>query len=326
MMKMLRIFTLCLVLSLVLSGCGTTAPQPETAPSEPVLTPPSSTKPLPTEPPVTEPAGPRVPEFTGEKPIFKPYRQAANLGSLNTLSGDIVLLSVFLEDTQSEFSVQQETALLDCLDTTARWLETEAAKYGKETRIYTGNEDDSLVIHYRSPKNVLEYQYDLLRNMDIYTYYAQAVNKYNTYHVGLVIYLNKGLPSMTFPAEKDIPEEDLAAAKSMRDLRGFENYLDVCMLCCAGEEPINFATTARQILQLFGAKPLVFDCDDPEAGEMNRERTVLMDTYYPFEIMWATEPSDSLYIGEMTAFFIGCTESFPIKYMYFMTDPSYSSY
>lgn len=313
-MKALRIFSFGLTLLLLLTGCYGN-PQPPTEPmsTTPVLTEPPSTEAPNTEPPATAPQ-----VFTGETPIT-PYHCYKNKGSLQELTGDIVLLSIFINEPGQEFTPQQEQDMLDNLDLAARWLETEAAKYGAEARIYTGKEDDTLVLHYTSAESLGGYKADILPETDIFSCYQKATQKYGTWQIGVMIFANEDGRSSAGCTSVTIPIETLESAKSAEDIPSFYDYLEYSQIYRTYfGEPEPYLVCAHEILHDFGAIDLYYEYLDPERMEMDLEKSSLMVAYAPFEIMRSGRTPEFDFVGELTAYLVGWTETVPAKYAYFL--------
>lgn len=266
----------------------------------------------------------KTPDFTGDEPI-KPYWASKNAGSANELLGDVLFVSIFMEDPETEITPQVTDEVLAELRKTGDWLEAQAQKRGKTLKITTGRDDAELIVRYTYPKVITDsdgLSYDdimlIMRNLKMGAYYNKITQKYNTQNVAFILHLNKNGRSYASSSSVKTPSELLLSDAYEAEY----SYFDVCTVYnMYYSEKTGYDIYAHELLHLFGAVDLYYyefyeDNRGEDAVDMYMEKHSLMNTYFQKEIMLASPPPNE--IGDLTAYLIGWEETVPIKYAYFL--------
>lgn len=267
----------------------------------------------------------KTPALTGEEPI-KPYWASKNAGSAKELLGDVLIVSIFTDDPESEITPQAADEVLAELRKTGDWLEAQAKKRGKALKITTGRDDAELIVKYTHPEVITDsngLSYDdimlIMKNLKMGAYYNKITQKYNTQNVAFILHLNKNGRSYASSSSVKTPSELLLSDEAYEAEYA---YFDVCMIYSMYySEKTGYGLYAHELLHLFGAVDLYYyEFYEDERGEdavnMYMEKHSLMNTYFQKEIMHSSTPPNE--IGDLTAYLIGWEETVPIKYAYFL--------
>lgn len=271
-----------------------------------------------------------VQAFTGEEPI-QPYYASKNAGSAKELIGDVLVVSIFMEDPEAKITPQLETEMSEEVRKAADWLENEAKKREKTTKIITGKDDAELKIRYQHPNVITDENgmpYDdvllLMKKLKFGSYYNMLSEKYNTQNVAFILHFNKNGRSSAYPSGAlEMWNSELMSSDEANEAE--YAYFDICMVysMMRWEKTASYIY-AHELLHLFGAADLYYsDQYVDERGEnvlnMHMEKQALMDEYCPDEIMRASEADKT--VGDLTAYLVGWEETVPIKYAYFLYNP-----
>ena len=243
----------------------------------------------------------------------------SGLGTAGELDGNIVVVSIFLNDDQNswDFSDPQDVHTRDdCLDylgIASDWISQSAQQWGKETRfIYDWSEDPQLYYETKIIASVTAYGDDPTE--EVSDFIEQSVNteelraRYEADSVVFMAFVNTPLhkmyPSYTLPYD----DESISPCEITYLLTG-----------CNGEEE-NPATYAHEILHAFGA-PDLYKAGRPALNyNIDSQFTEYCEKYYPNEIMLITYDKDtqephydhiSNELSHITAYYIGWTDACP---------------
>lgn len=269
--------------------------------------------------------------FTGEEPI-KPYFAAKNAGSAKELIGDILVVSIFMEDPETEITSQLENEMLEEVRKAADWLENETKKRGKTAKIITGKDDAELKIRYQHPNVITDevgIPYDdvllLMKKLKFGSYYNRLSEKYNTQNVAFILHFNKNGRSIAYPSGAlEMWNSELMSSDEANEAE--YAYFDICMVySMIYWEPSKYGLYVHELLHLFGAADLYYsdfyeDTRGEDAVNMYMEKHSLISKYFPNEVMLRS--SLPIEIGDLTAYLIGWEETVPIKFAYFLNNPS----
>ena len=271
-----------------------------------------------------------VQAFTGEEPI-QPYSASKNAGSARELIGDVLVVSIFMEDPEAQITPQLENEMLEEVRKAADWLENQAKERGKTAKIITGKDDAELKMHYQHPNVITDetgMPYDdillIMKKLKFGSYYNSLFEKYNTKNVAFILHFNKNGRSNAYPSGAlEMWDSELMSSDEANEAE--YAYFDICMVysMMQWEKTVSYAY-AHELLHLFGATDLYYtdqyvDERGGNALNMHVEKQTLMDKYCPNEIMHSLNPD--LEIGDLTAYLIGWEETVPIKYAYFLYNP-----
>lgn len=263
--------------------------------------------------------------FTGEEPI-KPYSPAKNAGSAKALTGKNIIISVFIDDSESTMDTQTESEILNNTREAADWLEAEAQKRGITAQIITGKEDHNLILRYKYSGTITDtdYNYDdillMLKTLKIDSLYSTITEEYGEANIAVILFLNK--PGRSFSLFSDsaaMPENLLAGELNPIDFR----YFDVCVLFAYQvytENVYNPYIIAHELLHLYGAVDLYYKYSgNLQNDAMQAEKSIIAKRFFPNEIMYHHTPPNE--ISDLTAYLIGWEETVPIKYAYLLYNP-----
>ncbi len=263
--------------------------------------------------------------FTGEEPI-KPYSPAKNAGSAKALTGKNIIISVFMDDSESTMDTQTESEILNNTREAADWLEAEAQKRGITAQIITGKEDHNLILRYKYSGTITDtdYNYDdillMLKTLKIDSLYSTITEEYGEANIAVILFLNK--PGRSFSLFSDsaaMPENLLAGEPNPIDFR----YFDVCVLFAYQvytENVYNPYIIAHELLHLYGAVDLYYKYSgNLQNDAMQAEKSIIAKRVLPNEIMYHHTPPNE--ISDLTAYLIGWEETVPIKYAYLLYNP-----
>lgn len=218
-------------------------------------------------------------------PSFKPT--TIGLGSGKTLSGDTLVVNVFITDKKSEWDNDDVKKTLNELNESIQWISDKAKSYGVELNLTSTTETTSL--YYRSSSNLTTeaedqiwinemFAYTTYGSLDEYIKSNRNVGDYDNYVV--LFHLNKEGENNCGRYDSQLFEKDLYST----------------------ERAVTYSNSTKKdyveaILYLFGAHPL-----DPVKSEII--------SYFGNEIMLSsTQLNNSATIGEITAYLIGWKRS-----------------
>ena len=271
-----------------------------------------------------------VQAFTGEEPV-QPYYASKNAGSAKELIGDVLVVSIFMEDPEAKITPQLENEMSEEVRKAADWLENEAKKRGKAAKIITGKDDAELKLHYQHPNVITDetgMPYDavllIMKKLKFGSYYNRLSKKYNTQNVAFILHFNKNGRSNAYPSGAlEMWSPELMSSDEANE--GEYAYFDICMVYSMVQWEKNVYVYAHELLHLFGAADLYYtdqyvDERGKNALNMHMEKQTLMSKYCPNEIMHSSSITN-FEIGDLTAYLIGWEETVPIKYAYFLYNP-----
>ena len=265
--------------------------------------------------------------FTGEEPI-KPYSPAKNAGSAKALTGKNIIISVFMDDSESTMDTQTESEILNNTREAADWLEAEAQKRGITAQIITGKEEHNLILRYKYSGTITDtdYNYDdillMLKTLKIDSLYSTITEKYGEANIAVILFLNKtGRSFSLFSDSAAMPDSLLAGESNPIDF----SYFDVCILFAyqvLTETAYNPYIIAHAMLHLYGAVDLYYKySENLQNDAMQAEKSIIAKRFFPNEIMYHHTPPNE--ISDLTAYLIGWEETVPIKYAYFLYNPQF---
>lgn len=272
-----------------------------------------------------------VQAFTGEEPV-QPYYASKNAGSAKELIGDVLVVSIFMEDPEAKITPQLENEMSEEVRKAADWLENEAEKRGKAAKIITGKDDAELKLHYQHPNVITDetgMPYDdvllIMKNLKFGSYYNRLSKKYNTQNIAFILHFNKNGRSNAYPSGAlEMWNSELMSSDEANEAE--YAYFDICMAysMVQWEKTVSYVY-AHELLHLFGAADLYYtnqyvDERGEKALNMYMEKQTLMSKYCPNEIMHSSSITNCE-IGDLTAYLIGWEETVPIKYTYFLYNP-----
>lgn len=231
-------------------------------------------------------------------------------GSAKYLDGSTVLVSLFIEDPESSWTLEDKELVMSKLNLVNEFLVEEGNSYGKTVNlIYDINEhpDLSYTVSYSEViDDSDDSSFDLL---DYITEYIddniptqELLASYNVESIAYMCFLNKEGVSYTFPYY----EGD-----------GRIYYYETCymFLKCDGEyEPPS--VYAHEILHLFGARDLYAS---NQTDGITKDFVQYIEESYPNEIMLTTYDADwnnvqdhiTNDLTDITAYFIGWLDTIP---------------
>lgn len=248
--------------------------------------------------------------------------QESPTGSAKYLDGSTVLVSLFIEDSSSNWTDDKKSLVMSKMDLATDFLVSEGTSYGKDVNLiyniydhpdldytlsYSGTIDDSEDCSY----DLLDFVTDYI---DTHIPTQKILSSYRVDSIAYMCFLDKDGVSYTFPYYEG--DSDLY-------------YYETCymFLKCDGDyEPP--AVYAHEILHLFGGRDLY---STNEIDGITKDFVQYIETYYPNEIMLTTYDENwnnvqsyvSNDLTDITAYFIGWLDTIPETANYPSIIPSY---
>ena len=301
-----------MVLSLVFSGC-TLGVNNHTISPTPILASPTVTQPLLTPTLTSSPTeSPEIPE------TLPPYDRM-NMGSAGTLTGNVVLINIFLSDEESYLNDEERQEVMDRLDEMAEWFYYQIEKYDKELNIIYNLDDLSIDYHSDSiliPRPGAGSEYDSTWGFDVmyevYTSYdiGSLLERYNADNYAFIMHINK--PGRSYAQPISYEYRDWFAYKYGELTPEFCVIFNRNRLTLRETVP---HTYAHEVLHLFGAIDLYYPNNPLD------ERFQLALEYAPDEIMRRLHDDISRNtISNLTAYLIGWTDHLEERYKVFIEE------
>lgn len=231
-------------------------------------------------------------------------------GSAKYLDGSTVLVSLFIEDTESYWSLEDKELVMSKMDLASSFLMEEGNSYGKSVNlIYDINEHPDLAYTVSYSKAIDDSDDSSLELLDYMTQYIDdniptqdLLTSYSVDSIAYMCFLNKDGISYTFPYYRG-------------DSRIY--YYETCymFLKCDGDyEPPS--VYAHEILHLFGARDLY---STNQTDGITKDFVQYIEANYPNEIMLTTYDENwnnvqdhvTNDLSDITAYFIGWLDTIP---------------
>lgn len=231
-------------------------------------------------------------------------------GSARYLDGTTILVSLFIEDSNSSWTAEKKDIVMSKMDLAADFLVSEGNTYGKTVNlIYNIHEHPDLEYTVSYPETINDSNRTSFRLLDYITEYIdtniptqELLSAYNVDSIAYMCFLDKSGVSYTFPYYEG--DSDIY-------------YYETCymFLKCDGDyEPP--AVYAHEMLHLFGARDLY---STNKSDGITKEFVQHIENDYPNEIMLTTYDENghnvqdyvSNDITDITAYFIGWLDEIP---------------
>lgn len=231
-------------------------------------------------------------------------------GSAKYLDGSTILVSLFIEDTESSWSLEDQELVMSKMNLAVDFLIEEGNSYGKSVNlIYDINEHPDLAYTVSYANSIDDSDDSALELLDYMTEYIDdniptqdLLASYDVDSIAYMCFLNKEGISYTFPYYEG-------------DSRIY--YYETCymFLQCDGDyEPPS--VYAHEMLHLFGARDLY---STNQTDGITKDFVQYIETNYPNEIMLTTYDENwnnvqdhvSNDLSDITAYFIGWLDTIP---------------
>lgn len=232
-----------------------------------------------------------------------------DLGSAGLLRGDVMLVSLYIDDEENVWDVDMLEEARSCLDVACGYLEEEAAAYGEELELWYDTQAHPDLMYraeYRgvAAKEDTRFSYWLWRWIDQNVPVAELQERYGTDNVGFLALVadEGGAYTNVFYVED--------STRYFNEISVLFYYYSY-MRTTDREVP---AVYAHEILHQFGAIDLYEDSPD-----LSPENIEYVARTYPDDIMYAEYVRDGrpdyeqihLEISPITAYYLGWLEELP---------------
>jgi len=244
------------------------------------------------------------------------------VGSADDLQGKVLVVTIFLNDSSSYWTYEEENAVKDRIEIAGNFIEDSASYYGKTVDVISdegNNADLSYEFEYSGTvsdfdtldENALDpYQESLLDAISSGIPSEQLIQKYNAGSIAYVGVVNKNGRSYAYPYDEDY---------------GADYYNECCCLfftdeTYGDEEPP--AVYAHEIMHLFGAEDL-YEGTDATYNELSSGQYDYIVNNYPNEIMYTTYDENgysvqgrvSNEVSDITAYYLGWIDTLPTGFL-----------
>lgn len=245
------------------------------------------------------------------KPYDKKDLFSEKHGSADKLSGNIVVVSIFVNDIATKW---ENTDDMDCalkyLGIAAEWLEAEASKYGSNAKFlydWRENKDffsfaqmDADLMNEDDERDIVLWEY-IANNVD----FEKLVNKYQADNIVFMVFLNT-------------PFSQLATSNTRSYYEGMKYPYEMCFIynMVNGEQQCP-AVYAHEILHTFGAPDLYSVDDNGDNYGVTKKFTKYLAREKSNDIMFTTydaETDEAYYdwisneFSELDAYYVGLTD------------------
>ena len=228
-----------------------------------------------------------------------------NFGSAKKLVGDCALVTIFMADEESIFTINQEEEAMSKLTEAVNYLTNKANLFGRELEIVY-NEPD-LIYRFNS-KNIIS------TNFDDTNWSVDLLERINSDKIVQEIYRNYGIDNVGFVINVNKEGQSYAVSTNKYVMKKYDNEKCVIYSQYSGSET-NAYVYAHEILHLFGATDLYYPNDIIEY------RKDLAEEYFPNEIMLDYHYNlKNAMISDVTAYLIGWKDKLKKEYEDFVED------
>lgn len=239
---------------------------------------------------------------------YSDWKQSTT-GSAKYLDGDSVLVSIFVDTEESDWSVHDENLVRANTEIACDYLKEQGRLYGKDVNlIYDIDEHNDL--EYRMPFNITNHNvgkdsYSDQLSMDVYDFIEKNIDtkvimeKYQVNSIGYMVFVDDC--------------SDKCLAYTFYETSNKKYYTDFCIIYLnwTDGEKVDASTYAHEILHLFGARDLYHTSD--YVG-IYKDFVLYAEKEYGNDIMLGSFADKALSrnidvdITKLTAYFLGWRE------------------